>query len=168
MIGSDTRDYKRDDGGKLYRRSMYTFWKRAAPPASMDLLNAPNRETCTVRRERTNTPLQALVTLNDVQFIEAARHLAQMALKEGGPSDESRIDFVARRLLARPFRAEELKMVEGNLTELLADYKARPAEASKLINVGESRPDASLDVPTLAAWTMLVNELMNLDEVLNK
>jgi hypothetical protein len=168
MIGSNTRDYRRDSGEKLYRRSMYTFWKRAAPPASMDLLNAPNRETCTVRRERTNTPLQALVTLNDVQFIEAARHLAQMALKEGGPSDESRIDFVARRLLARPFRAEELKMVEGNLTELLADYKARPAEASKLINVGESRPDASLDVPTLAAWTMLVNELMNLDEVLNK
>src|SRR5439155_5845088 len=70
MIGSNTRDYRRDEGAKLYRRSMYTFWKRAAPPASMEILNAPNRETCAVRRERTNTPLQALVTLNDPQFIE--------------------------------------------------------------------------------------------------
>ena len=84
MPGSDTRDYRRDTGEKLYRRSMYTFLKRAAPPASMDIFNAPAREVCTVRRERTNTPLQALVTLNDTQFVEAARHLAQLALKQGG------------------------------------------------------------------------------------
>lgn len=168
MIGSNTRDYKRDTGEKLYRRSMYTFWKRAAPPASMDILNAPNRETCTTRRERTNTPLQALVTLNDVQFVEAARHLAQLALKEGGATDSSKIDFIAHRLLARPFRDAELKIVQSSLADLLANYKTRPDEARKLITVGESRPDASLDAPTLAAWTMLVNELMNLDEVLNK
>ncbi len=168
MIGSNTRDYRRDTGEKLYRRSMYTFWKRAAPPASMDILNAPNRETCTTRRERTNTPLQALVTLNDVQFVEAARYLAQSALKDGGATDEAKIDFIARRLLARPFRAEETKVVQESLGDLLTHYKTRPEDARKLINVGESRPDASLDAGTLAAWTMLVNELMNLDEVLNK
>ncbi len=168
MIGSNTRDYRRDGGESLYRRSLYTFWKRAAPPASMDTLNAPNRETCAVRRERTNTPLQALITLNDPQFVEAARHLAQRALKEGGDKAETRIDFIARRLLARPFRAEEMPVVQDSLNDLLAHYKDRADDARKLIAVGESRPDASLDPPTLAAWTMLVNQLMNLDEVLNK
>ncbi len=175
MIGSNTRDYRRDTGEKLYRRSMYTFWKRAAPPASMDILNAPNRETCTTRRERTNTPLQALVTLNDVQFIEAARHLAQEALKANGQRklagmafDDACIDYIAQRLIARPFRPAELKIVQESLTDLREHYKTRETDARKLITVGESRPDASLDASMLATWTMLVNELMNLDEVLNK
>lgn len=168
MIGSNTRDYKPDTGENLYRRSLYTFWKRSAPPASMEIFGAPNRETCTVRRERTNTPLQALVTLNDVQFIEAARHLAQTALKSGGSKDDERLDFVARRLLARPFRAEEFPVVQASLAELQKYYAAHADDAKKLISEGESKADASLDPSSLAAWTMLVNELMNLDEVLNK
>jgi hypothetical protein len=168
MIGSNTRDYRRDSGENLYRRSMYTFWKRSAPPAQMEIFNAPNRETCTVRRERTNTPLQALVTLNDVQFVEAARHLAQAALKDGGDQTASRIDLLARRLLARPFRAEEIEVVQDSLAELLAYYKEHGEDAKKLIAVGESKADPNLDAATLAAWTMLVNQLMNLDEVLNK
>jgi hypothetical protein len=168
MIGSNTRDYKRDTGESLYRRSLYTFWKRAAPPASMDIFNAPAREVCTVRRERTNTPLQALVTLNDPQFVEAARTLAERTLKEGDDSCDGRVDAMARRLLARPLRPEEAEVVKGSLGALLEHYKAHTKDAAELLAVGESKADPSLDPPTLAAWTMLANELMNLDEVLNK
>jgi hypothetical protein len=168
MIGSNTRDYKRDDGNALYRRSMYTFWKRAAPPASMDIFNAPAREFCTVRRERTNTPLQALVTLNDPQFVEAARFLAQRALLEGGPTTQTRLDFLAQRILARPFRAEEMPVVQRVLDGLVGRYKDNPAEAQKLLNVGVAKAAATMEPETLAAWTMLVNTLLNLDETLNK
>jgi hypothetical protein len=168
MIGSNTRNYQRDSGENLYRRSMYTFWKRAAPPASMDILNAPNRETSCVRRERTDTPLQALVTLNDVQFIEAARHLAQRVLLDGGTSDEARLDYLARRLLARPLRATELPVVQSSLADLLSHYQSHSDDAKQLISTGDSKPDPILDAPLLAAWTMVANELMNLDEVLNK
>ncbi len=168
MIGSDTRDYRRDHGEALYRRSLYTLWKRAAPPASMDILNAPSREVCSVRRERTDTPLQALVTLNDPQFVEAARALAEGALKKGGATDEARLDFVAERLLARPLRPEEAGVVRATLDDLLRHYRAHADEAAKLVAVGESKADPALDRPTLAAWTMLANQLLNLDEVLNK
>lgn len=168
MIGSNTRDYKADEGESLYRRSMYTFWKRSAPPASMDIFNAPSREFCTVRRERTNTPLQALVTLNDPQFVEAARHLAELALKEGGSTPSDRLDFVTNRLIARPLGPGERPLVLGSLEDLLAYYQAHLADAKELISVGDSKTDPSLDPATLAAWTMLANELFNLDEVLNK
>ncbi len=168
MPQGDTRHYQMDSGESLYRRSMYTFWKREAPPASMDIFNAPSRESCTVRRERTDTPLQALVTLNDPQFVEAARHLAESALEKGGAKTESRIDFTARRLLARPLRPPELHVVENNLDALLKHYRADTAGAKSLIGVGKSPVDPKLDPSTLAAWTMLTNELMNLDEVLNK
>jgi hypothetical protein len=168
MIGSNTRDYRADKGEKLYRRSLYTFWKRGAPPASMDILNAPSREFCTVRRERTNTPLQALVTLNDPQFVEAARHLAELTLKQASDKTPDRLDFMAKRLLARPLRVEEVPVVREVLDDLLDHYKSQVAEARKLIAVGETKADPSLDVPTLAAWTMVANQLMNLDEVLNK
>ena len=134
----------------------------------MDILNAPSREVCTVRRERTDTPLQALVTLNDPQFVEAARHLAQIALKAGGESTAGRIELMAKRLLARPFRPEEKKVVEGSLQGLLDFYKSNPKGAKELISVGESKADPSIDPVELAAWTMLANQLLNLDEVLNK
>ena len=101
-------------------------------------------------------------------YLEAARVLAQKALKDGGDKVESRIDFVAQRLLARPFRPEEKQVVQSCLNDMLTHYKGHVEDAKKVITVGESKSDASLDVSTLAAWTMLVNELMNLDEVLNK
>jgi hypothetical protein len=168
MNVSNTRSYERDSGESLYRRSLYTFWKRMAPPASMDILNAPNREFCVVRRERTNTPLQALVTLNDEQFVEAARHLAQRGLLEAGPAFDARLGFVSLRLVARPLAAAEAAVARETLDGLLAHYRAHPEDAAKLLAVGESRPDPRLEPPELAAWTMLVNQLMNLDEVLTK
>src|SRR5262249_21262773 len=139
MNESNTRYYKRDAGDKLYRRSMYTFWKRSAPPASMEIFNAPTREVCAVRRERTNTPLQALVTLNDPQFIEAARNLAQLALKQE-VNDPATINFIAERVLSRRFRADEMTIVNQCLTKLRADYQQRPDDAKKLVSVGESKP----------------------------
>jgi hypothetical protein len=163
MFGSNTRDYRRDSGEGLYRRSLYTFWKRAAPPASMEIFNAPNRETCVVKRERTNTPLQALVTLNDVQFIEAARHLAAKALKESNG-----LDFLAGRLLARPLDTFERMILELNVSELEEHFSKYPKEAVALITHGDSKPDKTLNPGQLAAWTMLTNQMLNLDEVLSK
>lgn len=169
MIGSNTREYKQDHGEDLYRRSMYTFWKRSAPPASMDIFNAPSREVCTVRRERTNTPLQALATLNDPQMVEAARNLAARALTEVKPaSDAASINFIARRLLSRSLGDAELAVVQKSLATLLAYYAGHEADAKALIAVGESKADPGIPPAKLAGWTMLANELMNLDEVLNK
>ena len=146
---------------------MYTFWKRAAPPASMDILNAPAREFSCLRRERTNTPLQALVTLNDPQFIEAARALAQGALK-GAADDAGRTSHLAARILARPFTEKESPVVAKSLAALRALYAAKPDDAKALLAVGEFKADPALAAPELAAWTMLCNQLLNLDEVLNK
>ncbi len=168
MNESNTHFYKRDMGDGLYRRSLYTFWKRSAPPASLQIFNAPSRESCTVRRDRTDTPLQALVTLNDVQFVEAARALAQRTLKEGGATPKAQFDYLAERLLARPFRAEELPVVQKSLADLQRFYNANPKEAQQLLMVGDSKADPNLKPEQLAAWTMLTNQLMNLDEVLTK
>lgn len=168
MIGSNTRNYQRDKGENLYRRSLYTFWKRSAPPASLDIFNAPAREVCTVRRERTNTPLQALVTLNDPQYVEAARNLAQRILLSGGESDADKLAALGQRLISRPWRGEEVSVIQHSLSELQAFYTTHPDEARQLITVGDSVPDAALSPSTLAAWTMLCNELMNLDEFLCK
>ncbi|MGZ5543467.1 MAG: DUF1553 domain-containing protein [Limisphaerales bacterium] len=166
MIGSDTREYKQDTGEKLYRRSLYTFWKRTAPPASMEIFNAPSRETCTVRRERTDTPLQALAALDDTQLVEAARNLAQTALKQTKP--DKAIDFIAENVLERPLKPEERKVTTSVYNDLLKHYQTAPKDAVALIAVGESKADPKLDQPTLAAYTMVANQMMNLDEVLNK
>jgi hypothetical protein len=168
MDESNTRYYKPDTGDKLYRRSLYWFWKRSAPPASLDIFNAPTREICTVRRERTNTPLQALVTMNDTQFVEAARHLAERALNAGGATAEQRFDFVGKELLARPFDEREVKVLSGSWHDFLSYYDANPEDAKKLLAVGESKADQKLNPAEFAAMTMIVNQVMNLDEVLVK
>ena len=168
MEQSNTRFYHRDSGPKLYRRSMYTFWKRSAPPASMDIMNAPSREVCTVRRERTNTPLQALLTMNDPQFVEAARVLAENALVSNRGDFKSQIDYIAQRLLARPIGPKELDVVQSSYKDFLSYYDSKPADAAQLLSVGESKANAQLSKPEFAAMTMVANEMMNLDEVLVK
>lgn len=168
MNGSNTRFYKEDTGENLYRRSMYWFWKRSAPPASMDIFNAPTREVCTVRRERTNTPLQALVTMNDPQWVEAARHLAQRTLKEAGEGFDARLDFITQRVISRKMSDRERQICRTSLNDFAATYSASEEEAKKLISTGASKPDATLPPAELAAWTMLASQLMNLDEALNK
>ena len=167
MIGSNTRDYREDQGENIYRRSLYTFWKRSAPPASMDIFNAPSRETCTVRRERTNTPLQALVTLNDPQYVEAAKMLAAKAIATCA-DDQSRLNYLAERILSRGWKAEEQAILLSSLKDLRATYTADKPAAQQLLAVGQSKTPGELDPAELAAWTMLINEVMNLDEVLNK
>ncbi len=167
MIGSNTRHYKRDSGENLYRRSMYTFWKRSAPPASMEIFNAPNRETFCVRRDRTNTPLQALVTLNDVQFVEAARVLAEKATLHA-PDDIGRLQFIALRLLIRPLQSKELQTLTEALHDFRNHYQSRAEDAKQLISFGEKKADPNIPPQELAAWTMVANIVMNLDEVLNK
>ena len=168
MIGSNTRFYHADTGPGLYRRSLYSFWKRSAPPASMEVLNAPTRENCTVRRERTNTPLQALVTMNDVQFVEAARHLAQRALQSEPGSAGKQIRFLSARLLARDLDEREARIATKAHQEYLRYYDSHLAEARSLIGEGESKADPTLPPVELAAMTMTANQLINLDEVLVK
>ncbi|MHC4925237.1 MAG: DUF1553 domain-containing protein, partial [Planctomycetota bacterium] len=167
MPQSNTRLYKADTGEALYRRSLYTFWKRTAPHPAMDLLNAPSREVFCVRRSRTNTPLQAFVLMNDIQFVEAARQLAAMAMRSAG-SVQGRLDFITDRLLSRTFREEEIDLVWATLDKHLLTYAADPAAAAELLSVGESTPDGSLPSHEMAAWTLVASQIMNLDEALTK
>ena len=168
MPTSNTRIYQPDSGSKLYRRGLYTFWKRSAPPASMEIFNAPTREHATVRRERTNTPLQALVTMNDTQFVEAARYLAQRAMREAGADFDRRLDYITTRLLARDLKPGERAVARRTYRELVGHYGSNAREAGKLLATGESAPDEALPATESAAWTLLTSQLMNLDEVLNK
>jgi mono/diheme cytochrome c family protein len=170
MPGSNTRDYQADKGEGLYRRSLYTFLKRSAPPPSMEVFNATAREVCTVRRERTNTPLQALVTMNDVQFIEAARILAHkgIAANPNGTDPAARLQWIAARVLSRPLRGEELGVLQASLNEVSAYYQANTEAAKELLAVGATRSPEEINPAELASWTMTVNILMNLDEAITK
>ena len=142
MIGSNTQFYKQDTGDKLYRRSLYTFWKRSAPPASMEIFGAPTRESCTVRRERTDTPLQALVVMNDPQFVEAARALAQRALKSARRRSRwrDRFHYDSSAWVGRSMQANETSPGKA-YQDYLDHFVAHPDEAKKLLSVGESKPD---------------------------
>ena len=167
MKKSNTKIYKQDVGEKLYRRSLYTFIKRTASPPSMEILDAPVRNVTCVQREITNTPLQALVIMNDPQFVEASRNIAQRAMKQANPPKEI-INNIARLLLSRTMRDTELKVIQATYNSALKEFTSAPEEAKKLINVGSSTPDSELSIVELAAWTIVANQILNMDEALNK
>ena len=156
-----------DTGENLYRRSLYTLWKRTAPPPAMDLLNAPSREVSCVRRDRTNTPLQALVTLNDPLFVEASRQLATRALANARDF-EPRLDEISLRLAGRRFAPEERAVVRRTLDAALASYRRDPSAALQLMRVGQTPAPTGPDTAELAAWTLVASQVMNLDEALTK
>ncbi len=160
--------YEQSKGKDLYRRTMYTFWKRTAPPPSLMTLDAPDRETCTVRRPRTNTPLQALVLLNDPTYVEASRKLAERILTEAGPSTEDRIAFAFRLVTARRPRAEEIGVLQSVLERQHAKFRKDVAAAEKLLRVGESPRNDKLNAAELAAWSLLASAILNLDEAVTR
>lgn len=160
--------YEQDHGANLYRRSLYTFWKRAVPPPSLAAFDAPSRETCTVSRARTNTPLQALILLNDPTFVEAARVLAQSVLIEGGETADERIRFAFRRATSRLPNRAELTLIAGGLAEHLDQFAADQESARQLVSVGEFPVDERLDAAELAAYTTMCSMILNLDECVVK
>ena len=165
---SDTAKYTQDKGDALYRRSLYTFWKRTAPPPSLTTFDAPSREQCRSRRERTNTPLQALLTMNDIQYFEAARHLGYRMLRDGGTADADRLKLGFRIVTSRWPTPAEADVLAENLAAQRARYAADVAAAEKVISVGESPVPKDVPAPELAAYTMVANVLLNLDEVLTR
>jgi hypothetical protein len=167
MPQSNTRRYVASGPEGLWRRSVYTYWKRASGPPSMLAFDAPTREFCAVRRASTNTPLQALVLWNDPQFVEAARALAQRALREDR-EPPARLASLFRRATGRFPRDEE----EESLSRLLEDFRARyagsPEDAAKLVRVGASPPPADIDATELAAWTMVASAVLSLDATITR
>ncbi len=163
-----SRTYQQDSADKLYRRSLYTFWKRTVPPPSMSAFDAPDREFCLVRRSRTNTPLQALVLLHDPQFVEAARHLGGRMLAEGGATTRQRLEFGFRLCHSRTPSEPELATLTDVLGRRLEQYRGDPDAAARLLAVGDSPPDHSLDAAELAAWTTVGRVLLNLSEFVTK
>jgi hypothetical protein len=158
--------YKQDHGDSLYRRSLYTFWRRIVGPA--EFFDVPSRSQCSVRPSRTNTPLHALTTLNDPTFVEAARNLAQRIMTTAGPSPEDRLNLAYRLVLSRAPQPKEEAVLTAALERLKQQYGADKDAAAKLLAVGESKRDASLDPVEHAAYTTICLEILNLDEALTK
>ena len=159
--------YHRDHGEKLYRRSLYTYWKRTLPPPSMAVFDAPNRESCTVGRSSTNTPLQAFILLNSPQFIEASRVLAAKILQQNHNNDRARLIAAFSQVTGRPPRDNEITLLEKALAKELSKYKKNPADAAQLLSVGD-HPRASLPTPQHAAWTNICQLLFNLSETITR
>jgi hypothetical protein len=162
---SETHFYKRDHDLGIYRRSMYLFWKRTSPPPVMVTLDAPLRDTCTVRRSTTNTPLQALATLNETAFLEASRTMAQRLLQQKLP-DEKRLMSAFDITLARPPKPFETKLLLRALSRYRKEYDADPAAAKKLITVGDAPLSTKITAPEEASWMIVCSSLMNTDEFL--
>ncbi len=166
--GFSMQEYAQGKGRDLYRRSMYTFWKRTVPPAAMATFDAPDREKCVARRAVTNTPLQALVTLNDPTYVEAARAMAERTLRDGGKEADSRIAHAFRLALARKPSIRESKVLRELLAQQLANYRREQKAAGELLRVGESKANDKIDRAELAAWTMVASAILNLDETITK
>ena len=159
--------YTQSHGRDLYRRTMYTFWKRTSPPPTLVTFDAPDRETCTVRRARTNTPLQALVLLNDPTYVEASRKLAERLIREAETPDD-RLNLAFRLVLARRPTAGEMDVLRQVHREALAKFRADKEAATKLLSVGESPRDPKLDAAELAAWSAVAGVVLNLDEAVTR
>jgi hypothetical protein len=166
--GFSAQTYVQDKGDKLYRRGLYVYGKRSLPHPSLVTFDAPNREVCTDRRPRTNTPLQALVLMNDPIYVECARVLAQRVLHEGGSTTEERLRYAFRLCTARPPRPEELRILRSVFERQAGRYRRDKAAALKLVSVGEAPRPPGLDVSELAAWTAVGNLLLNLDETITR
>ena len=165
---SNTRFYLQDHGAALYRRSIYAFLKRTAPPPFMSNFDAPNREQFCTRRERSNTPLQALQLLNDTQHFEAARAFGERILTEGGMTADERITFAYRTVLSRSPAPDELAIVKQALEKYVARYRADAEAAKRVVAAGESKPRSDLSPADLAAYTLLANLVLNLDETVTR
>jgi hypothetical protein len=159
--------YQQSHGSDLYRRTMYTFWKRTSPPPALSTFDAPDREVCTVRRARTNTPLQALVLMNDPTYVEASRKLGERMMHEGR-SSEDRIASAFRLVLARKPSAEETAVLKAVYERQVERYRDDKPAAEKLLSVGESPRGDGLDVAELAAWTNVASVILNLDEAVTR
>ncbi|MEM1135482.1 MAG: DUF1553 domain-containing protein [Bacteroidota bacterium] len=156
--------YRKGRGEELYRRSLYTYWKRTIPPPSLITFDAPERAVCTVKRQATSTPLQSLVLLNDPQYVEASRHLAQRMILEGGTTLESRLIFGFRLLTSRFPQEKELEVLKGLYEEEIDRFNKEQNKAKALVTVGDSENDSTLDKKMVAAFTVVANTMINLDE----